>query len=767
MVFAADPSGRVDYFNRRWFEYTGYPDDGTAGDAGWQGVHEPGEREAVAARWQHSVRSGEPFEVERRLRRADGQFRWHLGRAVPARNAAGQITRWYGTNTDIHDQKRQELELREARRFTESVLHSLPGHLAVIDVDGTIVSVNESWRQFGEGNGIPPGYEWVGTNYFEASRRDEYGERAVAGIRAVARGERGAFEMEYPCHGNGQERYFVMRANRFRGDGPVRLVITHENVTDRVRAEREVRNAASQLRQLTEGMPLLMWACQPSGECDYLSRQWLEYTGTTLRDQLGRGWLRCVHPEDRQRTNAAWRAAVDGTADYDVEYRLRRHDGEYRWFAVRGIPLRDQGGRVVRWYGCCTDIHDRTQQAATLERLVTERTAELHQRNAELREQRIFVDAILDNVSEGIVACDTGGRLKLFNAATRRMHGLPVEPLPPDRWPEFYSLFEADGLTPMPADRVPLLLAWRGEAVTDAEMVIRAAGQPDRYVVCSGEQLRAADGTLFGAVVSMRDMTERRKYERQLLLASAALRESNEELEKFAYIASHDLQEPLRKIQAFGTRLADKFRAAVGEQGKDYIDRMLDSAGRMRQLINDLLAFSRVSTKGTSFGPVNLDLVVRDVLSDLEDQIARSGGRVEVDALPTVDGDVIQLRQSFQNLIGNALKFARPGVPPVVQVSATPFAQLSEATDPPRPDGTGWRITVKDNGIGFEQGYADRIFELFQRLHTRTQYEGTGLGLAIVRKIMLRHGAAITARGRPGQGSVFVIDWPTRTAPPQ
>jgi PAS domain S-box-containing protein len=665
------------------------------------------------------------------------------------------VVRLVGVSRDVTTKKRGEDELTEARRFAESVLHSLSSHLAVIDADGNIISVNESWRQFGVANGVAAEFDWTAANYFDSSRKDEYGRRAVDGIRAVARGERGAYELEYPCHGNGQERYFVLRVNRFRGDGPVRLVVTHENVTDRVLAERRLRESASQLEQLTEGMPLLMWACRPTGECDYVSRQWLDYTGSPLDSQLGKGWLASVHPDDRAGATIAWQAAVDGSTPYDVEYRLRRYDGAYRWFAARGIPVRDQAGRITRWYGSCTDVDDRKHYRDNLERMVAERTSQI-------REQQIFLNTTLDNIAEGVVACDAGGRLKLFNAAARQMHGLPIEPLAVDRWAERYRLYEADGVTPMPTDSIPLYRAWRGETVRDAELVIRADGQPDRYMVCFGQQLHAADGTVAGAVVSMRDVTERREHERQLMLTHAALRASNEDLEKFAYVASHDLQEPLRKIQAFGTRLADRYRETLGEQGQGYLDRMTEAAGRMRHLIEDLLALSRVSSKPISFQPVDLGGLVQEVLDDLDEQVRRTSGRVEMGELPAVVGDSGQLRQLFQNLIGNALKFARPGTPPVVRVTATELIQLPADADPPPPPGPGWRITVSDNGIGFEPEYAERIFELFQRLHSRTKYEGTGLGLAIVRKIALRHGATIHARSRPGVGATFILDWPSR-----
>lgn len=530
------------------------------------------------------------------------------------------------------------------------------------------------------------------------------------------------------------------------------LGVIGQDVTEKHTAAERLRESEGRFRQLAEVMPQIVWVARADGSREYYNSRWTEFTGMSEEQTLGHGkWADVLHPDDRQRGLDAWARSVATGEQYEVEYRFRRHDGGYEWFLGRAVPVRDAGGQIVRWLGTCTGIDDRVHQEELLGRLVEERTLAL-------QEQKIFLNAILDNVAEGVVACDAEGQLQLFNAATRRIHGLPVEPLLPEQWAKYYQLFEADGVTPMPTEHVPLVRAWRGEEVREAELVVRPTSQPERYLVCSGQQLRGDDGRVFGAVVSMRDMTERREYERELVRTADALRVSNEELEKFAYIASHDLQEPLRKIQAFGTRLADKYRAGVGEQGKDYIDRMLDSAGRMRRLISDLLSFSRVTTKAVAFEPVDLSAVARDVLNDLDELLTRSGGRADVGDLPTVPGDPSQLRQVFQNLIGNALKFAKPGVPPVVTVSAVPFDQLP-ADDAP-PSRHGWRITIADNGIGFEPQYAERIFELFQRLHGRGEYEGTGLGLAIVRKIILRHGATISAHPRLGEGAVFRIDWP-------
>jgi signal transduction histidine kinase len=240
-----------------------------------------------------------------------------------------------------------------------------------------------------------------------------------------------------------------------------------------------------------------------------------------------------------------------------------------------------------------------------------------------------------------------------------------------------------------------------------------------------------------------------------LAAANESLAHSNRELEQFASVASHDLQEPLRKIQAFGDRLQTRYGQELGEQGADYLKRMLASAMRMRSLIDALLTFSRVTSKAQPFTPVDLAATAEDVIADLEERIQRDGGRVEIGPLPSLEADPLQMRQLFQNLIGNGLKFSRPGTPPVVKVESRLLTHAGENGEAPRSE-----ISVRDNGIGFEEVYLDRIFDLFQRLHGRHEYEGTGMGLAICRKIVERHGGTITAESSLGQGATFLVTLP-------
>ena len=242
--------------------------------------------------------------------------------------------------------------------------------------------------------------------------------------------------------------------------------------------------------------------------------------------------------------------------------------------------------------------------------------------------------------------------------------------------------------------------------------------------------------------------------------ANAELQRSNRELQDFAYVASHDLQEPLRKIQAFGDRLKMKHRSELSDEAGDYLDRMQSAARRMHTLINDLLTFSRVTTKAQPFVPTDLNRIAGEVLDDLEVRTQQSGGTVDVSGLPTIDADPLQMRQLFQNLIGNALKFHREGVPPIIKVRGRLAGESSNGGAP--ENARQYEITVEDNGIGFDEKYLDRIFTPFQRLHGRGVYDGTGIGLAVCRKIAERHGGTLTARSTPGEGSTFVVTLPAK-----
>jgi light-regulated signal transduction histidine kinase (bacteriophytochrome) len=283
----------------------------------------------------------------------------------------------------------------------------------------------------------------------------------------------------------------------------------------------------------------------------------------------------------------------------------------------------------------------------------------------------------------------------------------------------------------------------------DEDRIVAVAGvgnKKEPYDETDVRQLTLFMNSLWRILKEKRTDTERK-------VLAAELARSNKELEHFAYVASHDLQEPLRKIASFTELLAGRYKEKLDDKAGTYIGYIVDGAHRMQTLINDLLSFSRVTTRGKEFVAVDCNALVQRVLSDLELVIQKSGARVLVSGLPSVAADEIQLGQVFQNLIGNAIKYQSKDRAPAVHVSAA--GKDNE-----------WLFSVRDNGIGIDPRYFDRIFLLFQRLHSREEYSGTGMGLAIVKKIVERHGGRVWVESEPGKGSTFFFTLPVQLDAP-
>jgi PAS domain S-box-containing protein len=370
----------------------------------------------------------------------------------------------------------------------------------------------------------------------------------------------------------------------------------------------------------------------------------------------------------------------------------------------------------------------------------------LQKANMELARAQARTRLVIDSSLVANLLVDEAGKITIANAAAERMfgygHGEMVD-------------IGVDALVPA---------AMRGAHVQHrrdyadhpyigmmAGRVVQAQRRDGRvFTIEVGlTPLQMPEGSLVLAEIN--DRSERENFERALLEHNRALERSNRELQEFAFSASHDLQEPLRKIQAFGDLLEKSVGDELGERSRDYLNRLRGAAGRMSRLIEDLLAYSRVATRGLTFQEVDLNRVLRGVLEDLEISIRESKAKVEAGPLPTVAADETQMRQLLQNLIGNALKYKKPDVPPHVRIRGTKHE-----------DSNAWRIEISDNGIGFDPQYAERIFGIFERLHTRDRYEGTGVGLAVCRRIVERHGGNITAEGRPEDGATFTVILPCR-----
>ncbi|MDQ3775259.1 MAG: PAS domain S-box protein [Pseudomonadota bacterium] len=372
------------------------------------------------------------------------------------------------------------------------------------------------------------------------------------------------------------------------------------------------RTEETRFRALADRAPLMIWMSRPDRRCTYFSEGWLRFTGRDLQEELGYGWTEDVHPEDLKRCVATYESAFDALEPLHVEYRIKRHDGAYRWILDTATPYHRADGQFAGYLGGCIDITERKEAEAVLQ----------------------------------------------------------------------------DGYT----------------------------------------------------------LLEHRVAER-----TAELARSNGDLEQFAYVASHDLQEPLRAVAGCVHLLAQRYRDRLDGRAEDLMRHAVEGAVRMQALINDLLAYSRIGTRAEAPSPTDCGAVLCDALARLRAAIAESGAEIKSDPLPTVMAEPTQMTQLFQNLVGNAIKF-RGDAPPAIHIAALRLAGE-------------WRISVKDNGIGMEPEYADRVFRIFQRLHTRSEYPGTGIGLAICKRVVERWGGRIWIESAPGRGSTFHFTVPAGEQP--
>ncbi|NGX17527.1 PAS domain-containing protein [Wenzhouxiangella sp. XN24] len=446
-----------------------------------------------------------------------------------------------------------------------------------------------------------------------------------------------------------------------------------------------------------------------------------------VRDMFGLGtegssgtfeaFLELVHPDDRDYVASLRTSVAEGRDSIDAKHRILHRDGTVHWIHERAERTEAPDGSAIL-AGTAQDI---TELQAGREAIVA-------------RDR--FFELSID------MFCIAGmdGYFRQVNPAFSRVLGHSADVLLAEPWINFVH----------PDDVA---------ATQDARLSL----QQGRRIFSFENRFRCADGAYrWLSWVSMpvgemmygvaRDVTESRRMEASLRRALDDLQSRNRELEEFAFVASHDLQEPLRKIRTFSDRLVSTAPAGLDEQARDYLARITAASRRMQVLIDDLLSYSRISTRAKPFGQVPLAEVVAEALADLDTRIDETGARVIVEDLPVIEADRSQLRQVMHNLLANSLKFTAAGRAPRVRVHA-------ERSDEENAPGVV-RVIVEDNGIGFDMQYAERIFSPFQRLHGRSMYRGTGMGLAIVRRIVERHGGRITARGMPGQGAVFSMMLP-------
>ncbi|SJZ40031.1 sensor histidine kinase [Sediminibacterium ginsengisoli] len=497
-----------------------------------------------------------------------------------------------------------------------------------------------------------------------------------------------------------------------------------------------------------EAAELGTWDLNPftnSFTCNALVKEWFGLPADTTFVPLSAAVER-IAPGDQPRIEKAIAAAMEPDSDgrYDVTYAVTSAiTGKTRVLRAKGKTLRNEKGELIRFNGILQDI-----------------TAE-----TEWREQEQKLLTLIENSVDLMSVLDMNGINSYINPAGKNLLGIPPEadittiPIKEFHTPEQLFFVETEIIPAVMTKK-----RWSGQfAIKNGESgeIIPLYNNCHRI-----DDPRTGEPIGIGAVMrdlrpelAIRNELEKNVQERTKELQEAydALEKRNKELASFAYVSSHDLQEPLRKIQTFVSRLQETEAAQLSDKARDYFERIRRSANRMQTLINDLLSYAREDSAETVLRPADLNQLIAGISSQLQEELQRNNATLTVTDLPVVQGIPFQLQQLFINLFSNALKFARPDVRPEIKISATVVAGSGATHTLPAKEHYYHHIRVEDNGIGFRPEYAERIFEVFQRLHPKTSYEGSGIGLAICRKIMEKHKGAIYAEGQPDQGAVFHI----------
>ncbi|MBI3651162.1 MAG: PAS domain-containing protein [Acidobacteria bacterium] len=710
--------------------------------------------------------------------------------------------------------------------------------------------------------------------------------------------------------------------------------------------------SAEAFRTLAEAVPQVVWVCNPDGMNIYFNQRWGDYTGMSLEESYGTGWNAPFHAEDKQRAWEAWERATKNSEPYDLECRLRQYDGSYHWFLIRGVPLRDATGDIVKWFGTCTDIDqlkiaeeavrrnqerlELTQQAARIGSFEWNIQTNVNIWSKELEalyglEPRAFVgtleawaaylypedrikmqEDLRQALGDGHLASEwrvvwPDGTIHWLDVRARvyldtdgqplRMLGINIEITERRQAEEelrriqWMLKLKPQNQTLQANEETPFLPAYGDvTALNTEQLILRSVGkeslsnivndyldllqtsaavyekngdyahgifssgwcqfmdqssrnlcgevdnttalnsgnwkchescwsetslvsiqtnQPTDIACQGGIRLYAvpirAGGEIIGsinfgygdpphdparlaqlaaqyevseeelrrrslayesrppAIIEMAkrrlqssarligEIVERKIAEQQLAERTRELERSNADLERFAYVASHDLQEPLRMVASYTQLLAKRYEGKLDDKADQYIHFAVDGAQRMQQLINDLLNFARIGTQGKPFELLDCDALFAHTKRSLQIAIAETEAVITADPLPVLMGDEVQLAELFQNLLSNALKF-HSQEPPRIHVSA-------------KLKGSAWIFSVQDNGIGLKKQFQERIFVIFQRLHSREEYPGTGMGLAIAARIVERHHGRIWVESDLGKGATFYFTLPALMGP--
>jgi PAS domain S-box-containing protein len=707
----------------------------------------PDDAEKVRKEMAYSIESGIPHDFIYRIILRDGVQKIVRAKGEVKKDSNGQSHRLFGTLQDVTADHLLKKQLEEGKSFAELMIDSSEDIISAYDNEQNITAWNkkceEVYRLKKE--------DVMGKHILDVFSPSK-GASPIDDVRQALLGKKvHHLERKYDLTKQGYFETFHIPLKNNRGDIFGALTVSHDitDLKNQANALQEINLSFDQAEKIAS---ISHWQMNLSTGKITFSDNLYRLLGAAPRsfDASLESYLTYIHPDDRHLIFHNGQVVVKQNNSLPELCRVLRKDGALRFFqAIQKLMVNQFGEKVI--IGINRDI--------TEEHLLS---LQLKKANEAIRRSDERYHRMVEEIEDySIILLDTEGYILNWNKGAQKIKGYSADEIVGKHFSIFYTTDDVNSKRP---DTVIQQAKVRGRANDEGWRVRKDGSKFWGNVLMT--VLHDEHNNIIGFAKITRDLTERKRSEDRLLQYANSIEQKNEQLEisntelaSFTYIASHDLREPLRKIKIFTNRIEE--RESLSEPGKDYFRRIVWAADRMQNMIDALLSYSRITTADLEKEIIDLNLILKEVKDNLSEDLAEKQATIESDILPSLNVVTFQIQQLFINLISNALKYSKPDVPPRIKISVMliPGSQLPMASK----DVDFYKISFQDNGIGFEQMYGERIFELFQRLHNRNEFEGTGIGLAICKKIVQNHDGVINATSEPGQGSTFNVFLPSTT----